>query len=52
LKLIGKSEFSQVFAVGEIVESGSGKNRKNAANLKILAIEDELVPYQSVNSAT
>jgi hypothetical protein len=30
-----------VFRIGEVIESGAGPNRKNAARLKILAIEDE-----------
>jgi len=36
---------------GEVIESGAGPNRKNAARLKILAIEDEFVRHQSILSA-
>jgi hypothetical protein len=50
--LFGKKEFSKVFKVGEVVESGAGPNRKNAAHLKILAIEDEFVRYQSLLSSS
>jgi len=36
---------------GEVIESGAGPNRKNAARLKILAIKDEFVRHQSILSA-
>jgi hypothetical protein len=44
--------FSQAFRVGEVIESGAGPNRKNAARLKILGIEDEFVRHQSIVSAS
>ena len=50
--LFGKKEFSKVFKVGEIVKSGAGANRKDAAHLRILAIEDEFVRYQSLLSSS
>jgi len=50
--LFGRGEFSQVFRIGEVIESGAGPNRKNAARLKILTIEDEFVRYQSILSAS
>ena len=39
-----------MFKVGELIESGAG-NRKNAARLKVLTIEDEFVRYQSVHNS-
>jgi hypothetical protein len=50
--LFGKKEFSQVFRVGEVVTSGAAPNRKNAAHLRILAIDDTFVRYQSLKSAS
>jgi hypothetical protein len=50
--LFGKKEFSQVFRVGEVVTSGAAPNRKNAAHLRILAIDDPFVRYQSLKSAS
>ena len=49
---VRKEEFSSVFEVGEVVESGAGSHRKNAAHLKILAIEDDFVRYQSLLSSS
>jgi predicted HNH restriction endonuclease len=50
--LFGKKEFSQTFKIGEVVKSGAGSDRKNAAHLKVLKIEDDFVEYQSLRSAT
>jgi len=47
--MLGKNQFSQVFKVGEVIESGAGE-RKNAAHLKILTIEDDLFRYQSIHN--
>jgi hypothetical protein len=44
--------FSQVFRIGEVIESGAGPNRKNAARLKILAIEDEFFRHQPILRAS
>jgi 5-methylcytosine-specific restriction protein A len=45
--LLGKNQFAQLFKVGDVIESGAGPSRKRAAHLKILAIEDDSVLYQS-----
>ena len=50
--LFGKKEFSEVFKVGDVIESGAGPNRKDAARLKVLAIEEQFFRYQSVLSAS
>ncbi len=45
-----REQFAEVFRVGDEVESGSGVNRRNAAKLRILKIEENLVRYQSIAS--
>ncbi len=47
-----KKEFSALFEVDEIISSNASSNRKNAAQLKILAIEDEFVRYQPLLSSS
>jgi HNH endonuclease len=48
--LFGIDEFKKFFKVRQIVESGVGSRRRNAARLRILSIGDEFVYYQSVRS--
>ncbi len=50
--MLDRDQFSQLFEVGEVIESGAGAHRKDAANLKILAIENEFIRYQSLKSAS
>ena len=45
-----KSQFASLFKVGNRIQSGGDAKRKRAAKLKILAIEDDGVRYQSLTS--
>jgi predicted HNH restriction endonuclease len=48
--MLKREDFARVFKVGEIIESGAGFPRKNGARLQIIALEDDLIRYQSINS--
>jgi hypothetical protein len=42
--------FSSLFSVGEVIESGGRSDRANSARLRILAIDEKSVRFQSVKS--
>ena len=48
--MIGKRRFGELFKVGQTIQSGGDAKRKRAAKLKILAIEDDGIQYQSLTS--
>jgi predicted HNH restriction endonuclease len=48
--LFGKTEFSQVFKERQVIESGARVNRKGAARLIILSINEDRVQYKSLRS--
>ena len=45
--MLNQNTFAEVFCVGDIVKSGAGQ-RKDAAHLRIVSIEEEQVRYQSL----
>jgi hypothetical protein len=47
---MNKHLFSSIFEVGEIIDSGGRPERANAARLRIVAIEDDFIEFQSVRS--
>jgi hypothetical protein len=48
----GRADFQKLFEVGEVVTSGGDPNRRNAARLKIVSIDDDAVAYRSITSQT
>jgi predicted HNH restriction endonuclease len=47
---VDQREFSNLFKVGEVIDSGGSPDRINAARIKILTIEKNFVRYQSVKN--
>ncbi len=50
MHVMNKERFSSIFKVGEIIDSGGRADRANSARLKILAIENDFIEYQSIKS--
>lgn len=48
--MFSRAEFAKYFKVGDIIESGSAIQRQNAARLRIDAIDEEFIRYQSLNN--